>query len=91
LVGVRIQSGGLAVAGATNLAFLMDDTRSGLKDGDVGVSTAWLGTWIERQRRNLSEDEAWDMAGTWKPRKQTVSNRAMGLDTAISSSRLYLR
>jgi hypothetical protein len=63
-VGVKMQSGGLAVAGATNLAFLMDDTRSGLNDGELGVSTSWLGTVDERHRRKSTEDEATDGAGT---------------------------
>jgi hypothetical protein len=59
-----MQSGGLAVAGVTNLAFLMDDTRSGLNDGEPGVSTSWLGTSVERHRRKSSEDDASDGAGT---------------------------
>jgi hypothetical protein len=38
-----MQSGGLAVTGVTNLAFLMDDAMSGLNDVEPGVSTSWLG------------------------------------------------
>jgi hypothetical protein len=40
---VGMQSGGLAVTGVTNLAFLMDNAMSGLNDGEPGVSTSWLG------------------------------------------------
>jgi hypothetical protein len=64
LVGVTMQSGGIAVAGARNLAFLMDDTRSGLNDGEPGVSTSWLGTSVIRHPRKSSEDDASDGTGT---------------------------
>jgi hypothetical protein len=59
-----MQSGGLAVAGVTNLAFLMDNTMSGLNDGEPGVSTSWLGTSGERNQRKLPEDDASDGAGS---------------------------
>ena len=70
---------GLAVAGATHLAFLMDDTRSGVNDGELGVSTSWLGMFVERHRRKslLLEGDATEGAGTKKPKKQIVRTSEM--------------
>jgi hypothetical protein len=57
-----MQSGGLAITGVTNLAFLMDDAMSGLNDVEPGVSTSWLGTSVEGNRRKLPEDNTSDGA-----------------------------
>jgi hypothetical protein len=49
-MGVTMQSG-LTVVGVKNLGFLMDDTRTEVKEGELGVSTSWLGMFADRHCR----------------------------------------
>jgi hypothetical protein len=46
---------GLTVVGVKNLGFLMDETRTDVKEGELGVSTRWLGMFAERHWRKSPE------------------------------------
>jgi F420-0:gamma-glutamyl ligase len=46
---------GLTVVGVKNLGFLIDDTRTEVKDGELDVNTSWLGMFPERHWRNSPE------------------------------------